>query len=185
MAFGYQVLGFGSAPTAAVAGFTHMGGRGVWSGGWYKNGAGATWSNTMQYVTIASLGNAIDFGDSSVARANGAAVSNVSRGCCGGGLPSGWGRSNVIDYWTFASLGNATDFGNLTVIRNYNSASFGDGTKGCWAGGNDGTYSNVIDYVNIASIGNATDFGNLTVARHNPGGTNDATRGLTSGGHAA
>ena len=64
MAFGYQVLGFGSAPAvAAVAGFTHMGGRGVWSGGTIKYAPPHEWTDIMQYINIASLGNAIDFGD--------------------------------------------------------------------------------------------------------------------------
>jgi len=185
MAFGYQVLGFGSAPTAAAAGFTHMGSRGVWGGGTIKYVPPHVFNDVMQYINIPSLGNAIDFGDATVGTASGGCNSNASRGVAGGGINGSWAKEDTIDYWTFASLGNATDFGNLTVARSYNSATFGDGTKGCWSGGNDGTYSNIIDYVNIASIGNATDFGNLTVARQNNGGTNDATRGLTAGGHAA
>ena len=40
---------------------------------------------TIDYVTIASLGDATDFGDLSVATANGGAVSNGTRCAHGGG----------------------------------------------------------------------------------------------------
>jgi len=179
MSFGYQVLGFGSGAAAdAAVTFNYLGGRGLWVGGY--TGASPYWINVMQYVTISSLGNSSDFGDLSEDRAQGAGNSNVTRGVVGFGQGSGWASTNNIDYWTFASLGNATDFGNRTVTEQYCSASFGDGTKGCWAGGV--SSSNVIDYVNIASTGDATDFGNLTVGRMNCGGTSNGSRGVIVGG---
>jgi len=70
-------------------------------------------SNIIDYVTIASAGNATDFGDLTAARIYVASCSNSTRGLFGGGS----GPSNVIDYVTIASAGNATDFGDLTVAR--------------------------------------------------------------------
>jgi hypothetical protein len=39
----------------------------------------------MDYITIATTGNAVDFGDLTVARHNLAGVSNATRGVFGGG----------------------------------------------------------------------------------------------------
>ena len=69
-------------------------------------------SNIIDYVTIASTGNATDFGDLTQARAELAACSSSTRGVFGGGERTG-GNSNVMDYVTIGTTGNATDFGDL------------------------------------------------------------------------
>jgi hypothetical protein len=78
-------------------------------------------SNVIDYVTIATTGNATDFGDLTVARYSPAGCSSSTRGLFGGGDSSG-AYSNVIDYVTIATTGNATDFGDLTVARGYLAA---------------------------------------------------------------
>ena len=71
----------------------------------------------MAYITIATAGNAIDFGDLTAARQEGGGFSNSVRGGVGGGgVPS---PSDVIDYVTIMSTGNATDFGNLSSSKAY------------------------------------------------------------------
>ena len=71
--------------------------------------------NDIQYVTIASLGNAIDYGDLAVVRALGGGTSNSIRALAMGGYtPS---LSNPIDYWNINNGGTASDFGDLTVAR--------------------------------------------------------------------
>ena len=82
MAFGYQVLGFGSAPVAAVVPVGYFGGRGVWCGGSITGNAK---QDVMDYVTIASLGNATDFGNLTSIRWEVGSCSNGSRGVCAGG----------------------------------------------------------------------------------------------------
>jgi len=74
-------------------------------------------TNTIQYITFASLGNAVDFGDQSVQRNSLAAMSSSTRAVFAGGqpVPAFSGNSNVIDYVTIMSLGNAIDFGDLTT----------------------------------------------------------------------
>ena len=65
----------------------------------------------MDYITIASTGNAQDFGDLTVARSSLSTVSNSLRAVfMGGSTPS---YSNVVDYITIASTGNAIDYGDL------------------------------------------------------------------------
>ena len=86
--------------------------RGVFAGGQFDNPYPQT--NIIDYITIATEGNAIDFGDLTAARSHGSGLSNSVRGCFAGGSPS---KTNVIQFVTIASTGDATDFGDLTVGR--------------------------------------------------------------------
>ncbi len=83
-----------------------LGERGVFGGGGGK-------TSLIDYVTIATTGDAINFGDLTLKRYGLAACSNGERGVFGGGEPS----TSLIDYVTIATTGNATTFGNLTVAR--------------------------------------------------------------------
>ena len=145
-----------------------------WGRGLFGGGSTGSDSNVIDYVTIASTGNATDFGDLTVARYGLAGCSSTTRGLFAGGYSP---TSNVIDYVTIASTGNATDFGDLTVARYY-LAGCSSSTRGLFGGGNTGSYSNVIDYVTIASTGNATDFGNLTVSRSSLASCSNSHGGL-------
>ncbi len=155
-----------------------FGSRGVFAGG-DVNGAGSA-QNVIDYITIASTGNATDFGDLTVARRNlgGSGCSNGTRGVFGGGTQSG--DNDTIDYITIANTGNATDFGNLSVARTIGPAGASNSTRGLWGGGIGGT--DVIDYITIANTGNATDFGNLSVARWGAGVCSNGTRVAFAGG---
>jgi len=117
-----------------------------------------TAENTIDYITIATPGNATDFGDLTQTTVYLAGCSDSTRGLFGGGAPGGSGTTNVISYVTIQTTGNATDFGDLTVART-GLAAASDETRGTFAGGSS---SNVIDYVTIQTTGNATDFGDLT-----------------------
>lgn len=118
----------------------------------------------MDYVTIASTGNATDFGDLTDARSALSGCASSTRGLFMGGNGAG-GNKNIIDYITIASTGNATDFGDLTAV---NQLAQGASSKlrGVYAGGLTSTSTNVIQYVTIASTGNTSDFGDLTSGRY-------------------
>ena len=146
--------------------------RGVFGGG------GAT--NVMDYITIATAGNATDFGDLSAVNNNNAAVSSHTRGVFAGGEIIG-SLTNVMDYITIATPSNSTDFGDLTVARRGISGVSSD-TRGVIAGGHSGSYSNVMDYITIASTGNAADFGDLSFGMFGMGGVSSDTRGVYGGG---
>ena len=66
--------------------------------------------NTIDYITIATLGNAIDFGDLTQARHEVGAVSSPTRGCFAGSWQPT--QTNLIDYVQISSLGDAIDFGD-------------------------------------------------------------------------
>ena len=166
--------------------------RGVFGGGILSynsnsNGSTATGTNTMDYITIATPGNAIDFGDLAVTRSVTAGVSSNTRGVFGGGWVTTNTNTitNTMDYITIATPGNAVDFGDLTVARSH-VAGASSNTRGVFGGGNSSirprTAINTMDYITIDTIGNAVDFGDLTVARYHAAGVSSPTRGVFGGG---
>ena len=140
--------------------------------------------NTSEYITIQSLGNSIDFGDTSAAVRGQAVFASSTRALSGSGYvaPS---TVNTIDYFTIATTGNAKDFGDVTG-GNGDYTPISNQTRGIFAGG----YSypaafNAISFVTIASLGNSTDFGDMTTNRGNGNRSqvNSSTRGLIGGGY--
>ena len=134
----------------------------------------------MSYSTIATTGNASDFGDLTSGRRDfHGGSSDGSRGLFWGGTSN----SNVIDYITIASTGNATDFGDTTAGA-YGTMATADATYGVCALGSTGSVTNVIDYVTIQTAANSTDFGDRTQGSFNGSACSDTTRGLFVGGGA-
>ena len=157
---------------------TGLGTRGI-VGGFNVTG------NSIEFITVNTLGNSQDFGDLSNSRnASNQQVCNRTRMLFGGGYtPAGW--SNIIDFITVASLGNATDFGDLTVKRMQQS-SVNNKIRGITGGGQTApNYSgtNVIDYVTIAQTGNAVDFGDTTNAKTSIASVSSSTRGVFGHGN--
>ena len=99
---------------------TSSGIRGLFAGGYDGSN-----KNEIDYVTIATLGNATDFGDLTSARSSGGGTDNAVRATFSGG--STGSAVNTIDFVTVASTGNAQDFGDLTVARIHSSGSNGHG----------------------------------------------------------
>ena len=155
-------------------------GRGVWSGG--NNPV----NNTMDYVTIATTGNAIDFGDTGGGSRWGlAGCASATRGLFAGGYtnsPSSIFYSS-IEYITISSGGGTNDFGDLTY-GNYRPSACNSATRGLFGGSFAAAFAqtNTIDYVTIANTGNATDFGDISSTRANCGSVSSPTRGLFGGG---
>ena len=146
--------------------------RGVFAGG--NPGSGPLLDDTIDYVTIASAGNATDFGNMTQAMREIAGSSSSTRGLIAGGYVSP-ANINNIEYITIATTGNATDFGDLhTAVSGLSGTS--NGTRGVFAGG---SYINNIQYVTIATTGNASDFGDLTAPRMLYDGTSDSHGGLS------
>jgi len=150
-------------------------GRGIFMGGYVPG----NYTQSIDSIEIQSLGNAIDFGDTSgTSLGEGAACSSSTRAIQGGGS-----LVNTMEFVTIANRSNTTNFGDLTVSRrSLNSLS--SETRGIWAGGTTNpAMSDVIDYVAIATLGDATDFGNLTVGRRNMAPMTSPTRGVFAGGN--
>ena len=142
-------------------------------------------TNTMQYITIATTGNAADFGDLSAIRNVPGAVASSTRGIWMGGVsPSPSNTSlDVIDYVTIASTGNAADFGNLINNHRADSAA-GNSTRGLRLGQQQSpAVGNTIEYITIASTGDAKDFGDLVQGRSQSGAFASPTRAVQFGGY--
>lgn len=146
--------------------------------GLIAGGNDASALQSMEYVQLSTLGNALVFANLGGTRTSIGGCSSSTRGLFGGGS----GPVNTIEYATFSSLVNASDFGDLTVARQH-VASCSNSTLGVFAGGYTGSPSNVIDYVQMSAVSNASDFGDLTSARSRPAGLASTTRGIFGGGN--
>ncbi len=103
--------------TGGKAGNTRGGNCGSATRGVFlTNTTGSDAQNTIEYVTIATLGNSVDFGDRTVARTQVAQFGSTVRGVFAG---AGEGDTDVIDYVQIATTGNAVDFGNLQSNYGY------------------------------------------------------------------
>ena len=155
--------------------------RGIFMGGENDSPSPGTYNNVIDFCTIASVGNASDFGDLTAARDGGGVCSSPIRGVCGGGYDSG--NSDVIDFVTIATTGNATDFGNLTAARTQ-ATGCASATRGLFMGGRIAPSNKAdIDFITIASAGNASDFGDLSEAKNQASATASQTRGVHIGGN--
>ena len=166
----YAINAYGtSAASGVTSAVTPAGSRGVFSGG-------STASNTIDYISIASTGNATDFGDHTADSYLGGGLASSTRGIfvLGNG-------GNIIEFITISTTGNATDFGNTGTGGNWMTA-FSNSTRGVHRIGYNGSSNlNTIEYITIASAGNSTDFGNTSSVGRDDGGLASPTRGVLGG----
>ena len=171
--FGYNINGFGVGSSASV--FE----RGLFAGGTGR-------INVIQYIDIATLGNATDFGDLSASKDGVSSISNLTRGIFSGGNTGS--AINVIEYITIATTGDVTDFGDLYAGANRNASqgSINSATRGIVGGGYmTGGTTNIIQYVTIGSTGNSSAFGDLSAIQYRGyqmGSLSSSTRGVFGGG---
>lgn len=104
---------FGDATSARLSpanGIISSGTRGVFAAG---DTSGSGRLNIIDYITIASTGNATDFGDLSRATEAPYGASNLTRGLIAGGVNV---TTTQIDYITISTTGNSSDFGDLLDV---------------------------------------------------------------------
>ena len=150
------------------------GARGLFTGGYASGASSPKVTNTIDYVTISTAGNATDFGDLT------AADQDIVP--CGSSRTRGVfrdGNSAPMTYVTFASTGNSVSFGNSGLTAN-RANGLSNETRGIHGGGNDAN-RNQMEYITIASEGNAVDFGNLATGAFSPGTGASPTRGIFAG----
>ena len=117
-----------STPNLGRSVDSSLGGRAVLVSGW----TGSSNTDNCDYWNMASTGNAVDFGDSTVSKEGRKGTSSHTRGVMGGGDPS---QITTIDSIQIATLGNAVDFGDLTAGRAYLGAT-SNNVRGVFGGGN-------------------------------------------------
>jgi hypothetical protein len=149
--------------------------------------------NTLDYLTIATTSNTLDFGDLTTIRGEVPGVSNSTRGVFIGGvneLVSPYGGptidyTNTMDYVTIVSLGNAIDFGDAHSDAVSHASAVGNTTRGVYTvSWNGSTTVNNINYITFSTTGNGQDFGDLITPqnRQQQGSVSNSTRGLFAGG---
>ena len=157
--------------------------RCLFTGGYQEGHSPDTDVNTIEFVTIASEGDATDFGDRTQVGRLPACASNDTR-CVMASAKTGAGNQDTIDFVTIATTGNATGFGDLTSARTSMCMSCNSTTRGIFSGGYQpspvNAAINTIEFITFATTGNGTNFGDLTsAAQSSSGGTaSSSTRGL-------
>ena len=162
--------------------------RGLFTGS-YNPASSSANARQIQYVEIATTGDALDFGDmSGVTRYGGCGLSSPTRGIFAGGRAknnagpySANAGTHEIDFVTIASKGNSTTFGDMTFNGGY-CGGMSNTTRGIIGGARQPATVNNIDMITIASTGNAVHFGDLTVARAGSQTGSTQTRGVFIGG---
>ena len=146
-------------------------------------GGGHSYVSTIQYWEIATLGNALNFGDLTNARAYIAGnVASAIRGIFGGGRNPAV-HTNRIDYITIASSGNAIDFGDQSLAY-MASGGMSSSTRGIFAGGYAPSLPDLdMEYIEISTLGNALDFGDLFTGAYYSGTVSSPVRGVYAGGN--
>ena len=149
--------------------------RGILVGGNHPT-PGTNHINVLQYITMSTLGDSLDFGDTSVVQYySHGGVSSATRGVFGGSYrPS---MTDAIDYITMTTLGNSVDFGDLTVSR-FSLTATSSTTRGVFMGGKTPSVQNTIDYITISTTGNALDFGDKQTTTSYGAATSNGHGGL-------
>ena len=144
------VVKWASGSAGGSAGPSRYGDTAVLFGGYN----GSAYDTFIDYWDMTTPGNAADFGDLTVARGRGGAVSNGTYGVCVGG----WNGSNLntMDYVTIATPANATDFGD-DVKATYDLGAVSNGTLAVTCAG---LNQSAMGYFYIDTPGNASSYGN-------------------------
>ena len=168
---------FGDLSVAAQAGSGLSGnGRGIFHLG---EAPTDSTSETLEFITIASTGNATDFGDLQAGRNSTGAASDSVRGL----FFKGSGPIDTIDFVTISTTSNAKDFGEGTKA-NDGPGGASNGSRALSFGGSSPSPSditNIIDYMTIGTLGNAIDFGDLLQIAYYVSPTSDGSRAVVAG----
>jgi len=155
-------------------------GRGVFAGS-----ATPSITNVMDFVEIATTGNATDFGDLATVWYNIGGCASATRGIWFPGYDGSTAVSTIF-YVTISSNGGVNDFGDtLNTSRNHSGAC-SDSTRAVRAEGYNtvlSTRTNTLEFITIASTADSSEFGDLNrVVSDMAGSFASPTRGFFGGG---
>ena len=137
--------------------------------------------DTIEFVTIASTGNSLDFGNLTAASQTHQCSSSPTRTLKYGGFNPN--RTAEIEFITTASTGNAVVFGELTRACG-RAGVCGNATRGIYAGGEDAAaLTTEAEKIEYATLGNAVEFGSVVgTDREYGSAVSTPVRGVWSGG---
>ena len=161
--------------------------RGLFMGGYSPSNPGGM--NNIDYVTIQSDGNAVDFGDIRDRNYEGSGMSSPVRAIATGGdsTPGTIGQAvGFIDSVIISTLGNAVAFGEQHTFNQWQRACASNAVRGLIMGGRKTpTESNAIEYISMSSAGKGVDFGDLTRISRYQFAAASSTRVVNAGGYSA
>ena len=164
--------GASGSPTGTSQGQT-SGVRGVFAG------SGPSPAKTMDYINIASVGDAIDFADNFASINYSRQGSSRTRGYIGHDV----NQSNAVHTYIFATTADATDFGNLT--QTCQSGCFVSNSTRLVAFEGMNPSTSVISHTTMATTGDFVTFGSMEEAVRHIDGFGSPTRGVVPGGWKA
>jgi len=149
-------------------------------------GGAPTATDTINFLTISTLGNAQDFGDLNHTETSMGAISDRTRILCVGGASAHPGpHVNIIEKITITSTGDGTDFGDTTTDCAFHPYGGGNSTRGVYGGGGTPANVNNLEYITIQSEGNGVEFGDLAnEGQYRRGNAGSTTRGVVMGRYA-
>ena len=155
--------------------------RGIQGGGTTGFPSGSQ-RDIIEFITMSSSGNTVDFGDLTLGRDFPGTVNSPTRGVFAGGAvyPTIY---NTMDFITIASTGNAIDFGDLRTAAQGIAANCNSVT-GIFANTFGPGYQSEVTRVTMASGGNSVEFGERTHTTTPNQGASSSTRGVFAGGYA-
>ena len=161
-------------------------GRGIVAGG----STSPARISSMEFITIATIGNSSDFGDLSEAKQNLTGASSSTRGVIMGGTTATSPNFSVksIEYTVISSAGGSNDFGDLIGGQAKDGAGVSSAVRGFICGATQqssyGNYNNAIEFITIATTGDSSEFGDLASAgKQLNAGCESSTRGIILGGY--
>ena len=162
----------------AASGGTSNNTRGIFGGGNPTPSPGTQKTDSIDYITIPSTGNAADFGNLSGQRTGISEFASTTRAIFAGGYTPT--NTNLLEYINFSTTGNAVDFGDMYQVC-YETSAASSPTRGVIWGGWTGSPlagTNAIQYLTLATTGTTSDFGDTSAASASGcvGNSSSATR---------
>ena len=139
------------------------------------NGPTPSFSNSIRFITVSTMGGDEDFGDTTAAKANCICFGGRVRAASMGGqtTPSGSSWTNDVEMVIVASKGNSTDYATLTSSKK-EGGGFSNSIRALYVGAG----YNTMEYVTISQGGNFVDFGDMSNGAEQNAAMSSPTRGV-------
>ena len=132
---------------------------------------------TTHLITLATLGDATDFGEMVTAKNQNTAASNNVKGVVTNGQAT-LGNGSYEQFF-IATTGSFTNFGQLTAGRFFERGAGSQvAQRGLFGGGANPSNVNVIDFCSFTSGSSFTDFGDLAAAKKSAEGLSNNAGGI-------
>ena len=139
--------------------------------------------NNINYITIASTGNAVDFGDLTATMIQPMPMQSPTRVVLAGGYnPNPGAYITTSEFFNFSTLGNSAKFGDMGG-NYYAGQGASNATRGIIRIGAPAPTVGTLLTLQMATLGDAQDFGDSTFGFSHGDGNSSSTRAVFGGGY--